>query len=386
MTLIYYIIVVLAHLISLPFLPFFIFKSKYKGSLKSRMIYPKGFKISEDFDYWLHVCSVGEVNSIFAIIKKIKEQKILLTVITKTGFERAKELYKNENIEIRYLPFETFLPFVAPKCKNLYVFEAEYWLMLFFIAKKQGAGTKLINARISQKSFKRYQKLRIFYAHLFNFVDVILSQSEVDKNRILKLGAKNVSAIGNIKIMNDVVPTKNYIKGNKKIIILASTHEGEEETLLNQCKKFLEFEKSFIVLVAPRHPERFNKVYKICSTLFDTEKFSNLDSNFLQNTKKEVIVIDALGELINFYSIADIVVLCGSFVEVGGHNPIECAFFNTVLISGKHIFNQHELFKMIENIYFIDINELLFTLTIYNELKKTILKIDKKNMIDKILL
>ena len=234
MTFIYYTLLCFLHVLALPLLCVLSLREKYKKSIPLRFLIPKNHS-KESYDIWLHACSVGEVQSLQTLIESIpKTQSIFLSVITQTGYKQAQNLYaKYENLSIDYLPFETFIPLFAPTCKKLFVFEAELWLMLFVYAKHKGATTKLVNARISTRSVKRYQKLRIFYRHFFSFVDSVLSQSDEDTERLKSLGAKNVKTIGNLKLLNPIKPKIAYKKPESLIIVAASTHANEEEFVLN---------------------------------------------------------------------------------------------------------------------------------------------------------
>ena len=346
MNIIYYIFTLLLYFISLPFLIFLSFKSKYRVSIPARFFLIKNPPFKKTLHHF-HSCSLGETKALKPIIEKFEE--VNLTVITNTGYEEAKK-YKNANV--RFLPFEIFIPFWLKPCKSLVVVEAELWLMLFYMAKKRCKKTILINARISDKSYPKYMKFRWFYSHLFKYIDTIFAQSETDKKRLLNLGAKNVIVAGNIKSVVNYKITKKYPKPKEKLIVAGSTHKGEEEIILEAFKN-----SKAKLIIAPRHPERFEEVYKIIQNFAKKHNFSygKIDNGF----GNDIILVDKIGELINLYAIADIVILGGSFVDnVGGHNPLEVAYFNKPLISGKYIFNQKPLFELIENSYIIDYSEL----------------------------
>jgi 3-deoxy-D-manno-octulosonic-acid transferase len=364
----YYIIVIFLYIISIPLLIIISFKSKYKDSIPARFFLLKNPPFNKRLHHF-HTCSLGETKAIKTIIENFEE--INLSVITNTGYEEAKK-YKNANI--RFLPFEIFLPFWYKPCKSLVVVEAELWLMLFIMAKKKCQKTLLINARISEKSYPKYLKFKWFYSHLFKYIDVVLAQSETDKKRLINLGAKNVKVAGNIKSMQTYQITKEYEKPNKEIIIAGSTHPGEEEIILNSYKK------DSILVIVPRHPERFEEVEKIIENFAIKNKLSY--GKIKDGLNKNIVLVDKMGELINLYNIADKVILCGSFVDnVGGHNPLEVAYFNKPLISGKYIFNQIPLFEMVENANIIENNQLKEYLN--KKLKPT--KIKNRGNIDIIL-
>lgn len=351
----YYILICIANILIMPvLLCFAIFKPKYRISIPARFFLYKNYRFNNP-EIWLHACSLGEVNSLQVVLNEMLLQKnILITTITNTGFKRALELFsQHKNISVCFLPFETFLPFLMPKSvKKLVVLEAELWFMLFFCAKKVGAETILLNARISTKSFPKYKKYKFFYKHLFKNIDMILCQQDNDKERFCELGAGHIETIGNIKALLKPQTSKNLaslqsIKNTHKnavLIVAASTHKGEEELILEWYMKHFANSLNYHLIIAPRHPERFNIVWDLIK-IYNATRYSQ---NGL-DLSCDIILLDSLGVLIDIYAVADCVILGGSFVKVGGHNPLECAYFGVKLITGEFIFNQMALFDLVEN-------------------------------------
>ncbi|WP_033915968.1 lipid IV(A) 3-deoxy-D-manno-octulosonic acid transferase [Campylobacter sputorum] len=331
-----------------PFLFVLSFKKKYQKSIVARFFLYKNASLKNS-DIHFHMCSYGEVNACVPLLKEFRNLSI--TTITNTGYELAKNFSSN----LAFLPYEMFLPFWLNKSKVVVIFEAELWLNLVRSAKKNGSYVILLNARISDKSYNRYLKAKFYYKKVFECIDLVLAQSENDKKRLEELCAKNVQVVGNIKSANLMTPSKIYNKFNEKVICIASTHEGEEELIL----KNLKLKENESIILAPRHPERFDKVDKIFSSWAKDRNLSY--EKFSQNLglKSRCILLDALGELINFYNICDIVILGGSFIKgIGGHNPIEVAQFEKILINGKFIENQKALFSSVENVYFCDVDDI----------------------------
>jgi 3-deoxy-D-manno-octulosonic-acid transferase len=225
--------------------------------------------------------------------------------------------------------------------------------MLFLCAKRKGAKTLLINARISDKSYKSYLRFRFFYKKIFENIDKVFAQSEVDKQRLQELGAKNVEVIGNIKLAQLPKRRALFEKPNITTIVAASTHEGEEELILNSYKK--EFGKLIIV---PRHPERFLKVEELIKNYIKDKNLTFHKFSIKEDFSSDIVLVDVMGILNDVYEIGDITILGGAFAKIGGHNPIEPAFFKNVIISGKNIFNQKSLFECIKNYYLIENSEL----------------------------
>lgn len=335
-------------LCAIPLFLLSLFKSKYKNSLKARFFLFRNISQKRS-DVHFHVCSYGEAKSIKELVLKFDSR---ITTITQTGYDYAKEICNKVN----YLAFENWIPFWLKPSKVLVIFEAEYWLMFVFIAKLQKSKVILLNARISDNSYTSYKKFRFFYKKIFCYIDEVFAQSEADKIRLEDLGAKNVKIFPNIKSKLQICPAQKYFKPKQKLIIFASTHKGEEELLLKHYK----MDKQEKLIIAPRHPERFLEVEQLLHDKgLKFDKFSllqNEDKKFNQ----DILLLDCLGELINFYAISDVVVLGGSFFEgIGGHNPIEVAHFNNVLISGVYIHNQKSLFQEVDNVYFCeDLKEL----------------------------
>lgn len=326
-------------------------KPKYKNSLKARFFLYKNPKL-RDCDIHFHACSFGEVNAIKNLVLSLSDKYLInITTITQTGFDNAKKISSN----VAFLPFEILLTFWLFKSKVLVIFEAELWLLLVCLAKKNGSKIILLNARISDKSVKKYQRFAFFYKKIFSYIDEVYAQSDTDKQRLESLGAKNVKVCGNLKLSNK--PNINKLdKLDKKLCIIASSHENEEKQILDGIFANDSF-KGFTIIVAPRHPERFESVYKIASLYQKSlSKYSDDENGYL---KSDIFLLDTLGRLNDFYAISDVVFMCGSFVDkIGGHNALEPAFFGSKIISGKYIFNQKELYKYVDGIYFCDIDDI----------------------------
>jgi 3-deoxy-D-manno-octulosonic-acid transferase len=348
-------------------LPYLLIKSKnpkYKNAIPAKF-FLKNNPSFEDNGIWFHCCSFGETRAIKPIVDEFKED-INLSVITNTGFEEAKKLTSR----VRYLPFEIFLPFWITRQKALFVLEAELWYMLFLCAKAKGVKTYLINARISDKSYHAYQRFAFFYKRVFANIDKVYAQSQKDKERLEFLGAHNVEVIGNIKLAQLPVVTRVFEKPNAYVITAGSTHENEEKLILEAYDKALGK-----LIIVPRHPERFSKVNALIESFVKDKDITYHRFSQKENFESDIILVDKMGELNNIYAISDAVVLGGAFEEIGGHNPVEPAFFNCVLISGKHIFNQVPLFEAIEN-YTIVHNEQL------QEVMKNIHTLEKSKLVN----
>ena len=343
----YYLLLSAIYILAIPYLVWKSRSTKYKKAIPAKFFLKDNSSFKEN-GIWFHSCSMGETKAIKPLIENFKELANI-SVITNTGYEEAKTISSN----VRYLPFEIFLPFWINKQKVLVVMEAELWYMLFLFAKKKGAKTFLINARISDKSYKSYKRFSFFYKRIFQNIDKVFAQSEVDKQRLQELGAKNVEVIGNIKLAQLPKRRALFEKPNITTIVAASTHEGEEELILNSYKK--EFGKLIIV---PRHPERFLKVEELIKNYVKDKNLTFHKFSNKEDFSSDIVLVDIMGILNDIYEISDITILGGAFAKIGGHNPIEPAFFENVIISGKNIFNQKSLFECIKNYYLIENSEL----------------------------
>jgi len=343
------------YVLALPLLISLSFKSKYRQSIPSRFFLFNNPRFEKDKGVWFHVCSLGEARALKPIIELLKDKEIKITTVTHTGQAEAKKY----DAEVRYLPYEMFLPFWMKKQKILVVLEAEFWYMLFAVAASRGTKVVLLNARISEKSAKKYLQLSWFYQRMLANVEMIYAQSEADKNRFIALGAKNIEVIGNIKLAGEIKHTKEYEKQECEVIVAGSTHPGEEESVL---KSFIEYKKQMSdakLIIVPRHPERFSDVWQLMGDYADKNSLSI--SRFSKSTdfETDLVLIDAMGELNNIYAISDIAILGGAFRDdVGGHNPLEPAHFGCKIITGKHFFHQKELFKYVHHVQYVESDEI----------------------------
>jgi len=346
---IYYVLVLAAFALGALPLGILAFKKKYRASIPARFFLFKNSKFDASRVHF-HACSFGEVRSIAPLVSRFKDAAAV-SVVTKTGFDEAKKITQNT----RFLPFEIFLPFWLRPAKITVIFEAELWLGLVFWAKFKGSRVILINARISDRSYKSYLKFGFFYRYLFKFIDKIYAQSDMDKQRLERLGAKNIVVSGNIKSAFLPSPSKIYAKPKERVIVLASTHAGEEELILRD----LNLSANDKLILVPRHPERFGEAGEILAKFAAKNGLSFAKFSETKNFDAQCVLVDVMGELVNIYKFSDVVVLGGSFVtNVGGHNPIEAAQFENAVISGEFIFNQKALYSAVDGIKFAKADEI----------------------------
>ena len=373
------------YILALPLLIFLSFKSKYKQSIPARFFLFNNPKFKTEDGVWFHVCSLGEARALKPIIDSIQEKvEIKITTITQTGQLEAQKY----SAEVRYLPFEIFLPFWMKKQKLLIILEAEFWFILIIWAYFTKTKIILLNARISDRSVKKYLKLAWFYKKMLQKVDIIYTQSEIDKERFLALGAKNIEVIGNIKLAGEIKITKEYNHLKDEIIVAGSTHNGEEDAILKAFIRYKKFNQKSKLIIVPRHPERFEDVDLLIDSYISENSLKKSRFSKIQSFDADITLIDAMGELNNIYKIADIAILGGAFEDnIGGHNPLEPAKFGCKIITGKYFFHQKELFKYVKNVQYVDKENIYEALQLSKDFKASFVdeKINLEPIIDKIL-
>lgn len=354
----------LLYLIAIPFLFLFSFKSKYKESLPARFFLWKNFPLQSD-GIWFHSCSFGEAKAIKPLVEVLSKSVLRMTTTTHTGCD----IIRGYTEQSRYLPFEPLLFVWMRPQKALVVMEAEFWYLLFALAKRRGAKTLLINARMSDRSFHKYQKMGWLYREIFKYIDEVYAQTEVDKARLESLGARHVVVTGNIKLAQLPKVTRRLVKPKGLVVCAASTHQGEETLILEAFAVLKAQEPEAKLIVVPRHPERFGRVCEEVEVFaaehgltwhrFSVDKSLNID----------ITVVDRLGELVNVYAVSDVVILGGAFEPIGGHNAAEAAQFGCKIISGPHYFNQKDIFDAVEGIAVVEASTLARRLQQHGVLK-----------------
>ena len=343
--LLYTAVALLLYLAAIPLLLLFALKKKYSRSIPARFFLWRNPPLA-DGGVWIHSCSFGEARAIRPLIERIPNEALRLTTTTSTGFD---EIVKQTD-QSRYLPYELLLYLWMRPQKILMVMEAELWYLLFFLTRRRGGRTVLINARMSERSYPAYLRLRWFYRKVFSQIDAVYAQTLQDKVRLERLGAKNITVTGNIKFADIERPSEILEKPSGLTVCAASTHKGEEALILEAFIALKRREPDARLLIAPRHPERFGKVEALIDQYAERCRWSTQRYSGERELRADIVLIDTLGELVNLYAISDLVILGGAFEPVGGHNAAEAAQFACRIISGEHYFNQRDIFAGIEGI------------------------------------
>ncbi len=307
---------------------------------------------SKQFDVWLHAVSLGEVIAATPLIDAMlkKQWSILITTMTPTGAAQVKTRF-GDKLEHRYVPYDLygvvkrFFSKIKPKVGV--IMETELWPNLIAEATTAQIPLFLANARLSERSLKGYIRFKFFFQPILNQFTAILAQSNDDAERFVRLGAESnkVLTLGNMKfdlhtnsVDQDKFQELKALWGSERtVVIIASTHDNEELRILGELKRLQQVIPGVVLLVAPRHPERFQPVYQLCVQQgFNTGLRSNLES---LNPNNEVVVLDCLGELLGLYQISDYAFVGGSLVPVGGHNVLEPIAVKVPVLSGNQVHN-----------------------------------------------
>jgi len=306
------------------------------------------------------------MRAISTLVKRIlvdhPDTKILLTMTTPTGRQTAETLFKNDigkSVTLSYLPYDTgnsvrrFLKRIKPKLGV--VVETEVWPNLVANAEKLGIPMMYTNVRLSERSFNKYNRWAKFSRKIFSKISFFAIQSPADAVRVNKLGVpvSKIEVTGNIKFDLSLPPSLNetaqgllsMILGNRTILIAGSTRDEEEEKLLAIFKRLKQAHPDLLLMLVPRHPERFDLVAKLCKQ----EGFSVVRRTAQPNEISEDIDIylgDTIGDLSLLYATADIAFVGGSLVEFGGQNILEPCALGKPVIFGPYMYNFEEISKL----------------------------------------
>jgi 3-deoxy-D-manno-octulosonic-acid transferase len=304
---------------------------------------------------WIHAVSVGEVFSLRKLIAEIKDRRpdwaIHFSTLTHSGFQMAqKELSRADNIF--FVPLD-YGPIVRKFFKNLkpdlfILAESEFWPNLLREAKRQTKGVLLINGRISSRSSKRFVVFRYFMNRIFQNISYFLVQTDRDKESLVKTGvnAEKIAVGGNLKAevelpifsVDELINLKESLSIGEaqKIVVAGSTRKGEEEQLLSAFVRAKEKRAGIQLILAPRHVERAGEVEKLCEQINVRAKRR---TTVHPGDRWDVLILDTLGELAQFYAISDVAFVGGSLIPWGGQNLLEPAFYSKPVFFGPHMDN-----------------------------------------------
>lgn len=353
----------------------------------------------------IHMSSVGEFNLSRELIDRLilKGENVILSIMTDTGKAAAEKVYgNNENVAIFYFPLDDYVClanlFKTYKIKKTVIIETEIWPNLYSVASEKSE-LYIINGRLTEKKMKSYLKIKGFIKKLLNKAEKIMVQSEEDRKRYVSLGLtdEKVKVYKNLKYsikyekISEETEEKyieNNIQKDKKIIVCGSTRPGEEKIWLEVFKEINE-EKEYQLVLVPRHLDRIDEVINEIHQVFTEGENSKISYSLMSEDKKtDILVVDKMGLLRDFYQLADFVFVGGTLVDIGGHSILEPLYYGKKPIIGNYYQNIAEIVEDAKKMSFIKIVENKNEIVEYlkkSEIVDTSEFFRKNNEIDKIL-
>lgn len=316
---------------------------------------------------WVHALSVGETLSAVPLVKQLKDRfrnrSIVFSTSTKTGFDMANNLLKENADAIFFFPYD-FIFSVRHIINRtdpalVVIVETDIWPNFLFEIRKRNIPAVLVNTRLSEKSFSGYSRFSFFMKPVFMKLTKICAQSDEDACRFKNLGLPSdlITITGNIKFDQESDPVSEAeirhmrqsmnIHLSQKIILAGSTHEGEETILVNVFSRIRKEYNDLVLIIVPRDPDRARSVSRISKSCGLTAvMMSELDETGTDK-KTDVIIVNVMGILRKLYAMADIAFVGGSLVNFGGHNPLEPAAFSRPIIFGPHMSDFAQIANML---------------------------------------
>ena len=338
---------------------------KYVSSFWQRLGYlPVSLNLDAESSIWIHAVSVGEVLTARALLPELRERypslRLFMSTTTMTGQRLARQNLQGLD-GVFYFPFD--LNFIVSrtlrlvKPKLFIMMETEIWPNLLRACHRNGVKTILVNGRISSRSYPRYCTIRPLFKKVLAHIDRFCMQGNESSRRLIALGADpaRVTVTGTLKFdsleppaarpalqTRDRVLRYFRISDRRHVVIAASTLRGEEEPVLRAFAKIKLATSNAFLIIAPRHPERFDEVVRMVDFAgFSVSRRSDLQID--AEPRVDVVVLDTIGELARLYQIATVVFVGGSLVDVGGHNILEPAIFGKPIVFGPRMQNFKEV-------------------------------------------
>ncbi len=306
---------------------------------------------------WVHAVSVGETRAAAPLIAELQRQyprhRILLTHMTPTGRETGVALY-GDSVQRAYLPYDfpyavaRFLDHFKPVCGIL--LETEIWPNLIHACRLRKLPVYLLNARMSEKSRRRYARFRALATTSLNELTAIIAQSPADAERLRSLGAKSVAVTGNLKF--DITPDpalvarglrwREHWGSARPVLLCASTREGEEAILLEALRQ-LDM-PDLLTVIVPRHPQRFDDVAALIARAGFAYQRRSADAPITAQTR--ILIGDSMGEMFAYYAASDVAIIGGSLLPFGAQNLIEACAAGCPVVVGPHTYNFAEVVQL----------------------------------------
>ena len=307
---------------------------------------------------WLHTASVGETIAakplVDALLHTYPQHQIVVTTMTPTGSAQVQALFAQAIQAQRLL--HSYIPYDLPGCIERFLqwsqptmalfMETELWPNIIHCCQQKKIATLLINGRLSARSLKGYQRIQGLAQPMFSQLTAVAAQTPADAERIAQLRDGPISITGNLKaeirlsdaLQQQAAALKQQwsLGGGRKILIAASTHHGEDEVILQAYQQLRQSIPQLLLIVVPRHPERFKSVYQLCqnsglSTVLKSQQPPGEDSH--------IMVADTMGELLLLFGASDLAIMGGTLVDRGGHNFLEPAAWSLPIVSGSSDYN-----------------------------------------------
>ena len=340
---------------------------KYVAGFRERLGSLSALESQERPVVWLHCVSVGESQAARPLVQSIRKRfpnhVLVISTVTLTGQNLARELFKTEAAQVFYFPFDwrwtVRRALDAIKPSAVLIMETELWPGFLRECQAREIPVAIVNGRLSPQSFRRYKLIKGFVSRVLGCLSLAVMQTEADAQRIRELGLHRgkVSVSGSLKFDAGTISISDSLASEFRkrfaitrevpLILAASTHSPEEDVVLDAFQHLKDrFPHKCRLLLAPRHPERFAEVASMLerSGLTWTSRTQNAHST---DEHSEVILLDTIGELQGIYSLATVVFVGGSISRNGGHNIIEPAALGAAIITGAHTYN----FELIVNMF-----------------------------------
>jgi 3-deoxy-D-manno-octulosonic-acid transferase len=349
--------------------PYFVYQAirykKYIGSLRQRLGFlPISFNIDGDESIWIHAVSVGEVLTARALAADLKTRyprlRLFLSTTTIAGQQVARRNLQHLD-GVFYFPFDwAFIVRRTLKIVNPSLFvmvETEIWPNLLRLCSARGVKTVMINGRISARSYPRYRLIRPFFRRVLADVDRFCMQSDESARLLIDLGAEpsRVTVTGSLKFDSLEMPVPFAhgkarervlrffrVPSSRVVLMAGSTMRGEEATILRAFARLKISAPGALLVLAPRHPERFGEVFETArASGLATVRRSDLPID--AEPRADIVVLDTIGELAQLYQLATIAFVGGSLLDHGGHNILEPAVFGKPVVFGPYMQNFKEI-------------------------------------------
>ncbi|MBV0933271.1 lipid IV(A) 3-deoxy-D-manno-octulosonic acid transferase [Marinobacterium weihaiense] len=303
---------------------------------------------------WVHAVSVGETVAVAPLVKHLlatyPRHRILITNMTPTGADQVRALF-GDRVEQRFCPWDlplahrAFLRRTRPAL--CIIVETELWPNMLAQCARAGVPVLLANARLSERSARGYRRLAALTRPMLQHLSLVAAQNTADAERFIALGMPpaRVEVTGSIKFdlqpdaaaVQDGQALRRQLGAERPVLIAASTHQGEDEMLLQAWQRLRAVHADLVLMLVPRHPERFADVAALCRRY--SERLVCRSNGQAPDRQTELYLGDSMGELMQFYAAADIAFVGGSFSGTGGHNPLEPAALGLPVVMGPDCFN-----------------------------------------------